>query len=55
MHPPGPVTLYYKKGQRSTLQGQKNENLRYFKEHYPDKIITLEEAESLRSHTALPR
>lgn len=52
---PGPVTLYYKKGQRSTLQGQKNENLRYFKEHYPDKIITLEEAESLRSHTALPR
>ncbi len=53
--PPGPVTLYYKKGQRSTLQGQKNENLRYFKEHYPDKIITLEEAESLRSHTALPR
>ena len=41
--PPGPVTLYYKKGQRSTLQGQKNENLRYFKEHYPDKIITLKE------------
>ena len=41
--PPGPVTLYYKKGQRSTLQGQKNENLRYFKEHYPDKIIKLAE------------
>ena len=41
--PPGPVTLYYRKGQRSTLQGQKNENLRYFKEHYPDKIVNIEE------------
>lgn len=51
--PPGPVTLYYKKGQRSTLQGQKNENLRYFKEHYPDKIIKL--AQCLDSQTALPR